>query len=174
MDDNALVENFKKLSRRFFRPRVVQSFVHEIAPAATEKQLASSESRMGLTIPPLLRRIYSEVGNGGFGPGYGLIGCEGGYRDDRDETIVGAYVGRRERDPKDRSWKWPEGLVPLFSWGGAIYTCGDFLAEHCPLHEFDPFHYKGKAPMQASLRPHDEDLPRYLSRWISGEEVMLK
>jgi hypothetical protein len=27
-------------------------------------------------LPPLLRRLYLEVGDGGFGPGYGLVGLE--------------------------------------------------------------------------------------------------
>jgi hypothetical protein len=29
----------------------------------------------------LLRELYTQVGNGGFGPGYGVFGLEGGYTD---------------------------------------------------------------------------------------------
>lgn len=41
----------------------------------------SAEAKMGLGLPPLLRELYTQVGNGGFGPGYGVFGLEGGYTD---------------------------------------------------------------------------------------------
>jgi len=37
---------------------------------------------MGFALPPLLERLYSEVGNGGFGPGYELCGLSGGFAED--------------------------------------------------------------------------------------------
>ncbi len=173
MTEDELIGNLKKLSRRFLGPRVRQSFVREIAMPATEEQLGQSEKQLGFGIPPLLRRIYTEVGNGGFGPGYGLIGCLGGYRDDRGDTIVEAYLGRSRRDPEDPEWRWPEKLVPLFSWGGACYTCGDFNLECSPLLEFYPHQYKRGSSLSAAFRPHGEALQEFLARWISGEEVML-
>jgi hypothetical protein len=33
---------------------------------------------MGFSLPPLLGRLWVEVANGGFGPGYGLLGLNGG------------------------------------------------------------------------------------------------
>lgn len=113
------------------------------------------------------------MGNGGFGPGYGLIGCAGGFRDARGETIVEAYRGRRQRDPEDPAWSWPEKMVPLFSWGGAVYTCGDFGFENCPLSEFDPYRYQGEDPMTSSFRTHGFTLGQFLFRWINGHEIML-
>jgi hypothetical protein len=39
----------------------------------TMEELAQAEEQLGFALPALLRRIYLEVGNGGFGPGYGLF-----------------------------------------------------------------------------------------------------
>src|SRR5690242_3913384 len=40
--------------------------------------VARDERRLGFTLPALLKRLYAEIGNGGFGPGYGLIGLTNG------------------------------------------------------------------------------------------------
>lgn len=44
-------------------------------PCATEDQLRRTEEAMGFPFPPLLRSLYRHVGNGGFGPGAGLVGA---------------------------------------------------------------------------------------------------
>jgi hypothetical protein len=49
---------------------------------ATPATVAEAEELAGRPLPPLLRRLYLEVGNGGFGPGYGLLGLRDGYRAD--------------------------------------------------------------------------------------------
>src|SRR5436305_14391050 len=40
---------------------------------ASEEQLSITEKLLGFTLPQLLRALYAEVANGGFGPGEG---CE--------------------------------------------------------------------------------------------------
>src|SRR5262249_58346171 len=49
-----------------------------IYPVASEASLHSAEQALGFALPQLLRQIYLEVGNGGCGPGYGLLGMAGG------------------------------------------------------------------------------------------------
>ncbi len=39
-----------------------------LVPAAQEA-VEEAERAVGLPVPPLLRRLYLELGNGGFGPG---------------------------------------------------------------------------------------------------------
>ena len=56
------------------------------APLAREDALASDERRLGFRLPLLMKRLYREIGNGGFGPGYGLIGLSGGALDDIGRT----------------------------------------------------------------------------------------
>lgn len=48
-------------------------------PPATEQQIRRTEQQLGFSLPPLLRLLYTQIANGGFGPGYGIIGAAGGY-----------------------------------------------------------------------------------------------
>jgi hypothetical protein len=48
-------------------------------PAATPAQVDEAERLMGVRLPPLLRRLYTEVGDGWFGPAFGLPAL---FRDD--------------------------------------------------------------------------------------------
>src|SRR4028119_998412 len=75
--------------------------VPPLYPVATEAEIADAERRLGFPLPLLLRRIYEEVGNGGFGPGGGLIGIDSGYPDSE---------GRRLPEKYDflRAQGWPE------------------------------------------------------------------
>ena len=59
--------------------------------AATESQLADAERRLGFALPPLLRRLYAEVANGGFGPGSGILGVAGGWTTDHRQTVEDLY-----------------------------------------------------------------------------------
>src|SRR5262245_22903230 len=60
-------------------------------PPATEVALARAERSLGFALPALLRQVYAHVGNGGFGPAYGLIGVPGGAKDDLGRSIVDLY-----------------------------------------------------------------------------------
>jgi hypothetical protein len=59
-------------------------------PPATEEQVRATEEALGLPLPPMLRLLYREVANGGFGPAYGITGVRGGWtygRSGHDETL---------------------------------------------------------------------------------------
>jgi SMI1 / KNR4 family (SUKH-1) len=63
-------------------------------PPASEEQLRATETAIGFLLPPVLRALYTEVANGGFGPGGGISGALGGYGSRLDEparTIVDDY-----------------------------------------------------------------------------------
>ena len=84
-------------------------------PPASEEQLAATESALGFSLSPLLRAIYAEVANGGFGPGTGLRGAIGGegsgvvLNNGEDESIVGCYASDRNHaqliDLADYEWQ---------------------------------------------------------------------
>lgn len=46
---------------------------------ATKQQILETEQLLGFSLPPLLRLLYTQMANGGFGPGNGIIGAIGGY-----------------------------------------------------------------------------------------------
>ena len=51
------------------------AYAHHYAfrPPASSADLAASEQRLGAALPPELRALYVELGDGGAGPGYGLL-----------------------------------------------------------------------------------------------------
>ena len=46
---------------------------------ATEQQIKETEQQLGFPLPHLLRLLYTQIANGGFGPGYGIIGAVNGF-----------------------------------------------------------------------------------------------
>ena len=65
-DEQALVERVKS----FVLTVPLRSASH--APPVSESDLVRAEALLGFGLPPLLRQLYLHVGNGGYGPGYGL------------------------------------------------------------------------------------------------------
>ena len=97
-------------------------------PPASADELAEAERRLGFALPSLLRRLYTEVANGSWGPGYGPTVAIGGARVDLDDGLVDWYRTMRDAgaDPDDASWPgWPDRLVAVCHWGCAIWSCVD-------------------------------------------------
>jgi hypothetical protein len=90
-------------------------------PPAKPSAVQRAESQLGAALPGLLRRLYLEVSNGGFGPGYGILGLDDGFRDDMNRTALDILNSRGD-------WPgMPGSLLSLCHWGCAIYS---FV--HCP------------------------------------------
>lgn len=126
---------------------------HDFAfPPATETQLQRTEVLLGFSLPPLLRSLYSELANGGFGPGLGLRGArEGygtigtplanGYRWLGDETLVKYRLRESLVDLAQftNQWQpqggsrvlrlscniWPRQLFPICDLGDDVEVCLD-------------------------------------------------
>jgi hypothetical protein len=109
-------------------------------PPATEQELQETERLLGFTLPPLLRAMYENIANGGFGPGGGIRGAINGYgrpatfESGSDETILTQHLDReRLIDLRDYAgqWRrspagdqlllpsdvWPQQLVPICDLG---------------------------------------------------------
>ena len=86
---------------------------------------------VGRALPALLRELYA-VANGGFGPGYGLLGLRDGFTDGSGRTAIEVLA-----EAQRGLWPgMPSGLLPLCTWGCAIYS---FV--HCPsgrMYGWDP------------------------------------
>src|SRR5687767_4174627 len=126
--------------RRRIRTKITDS--DGFSPADPDG-IADDERQFGFAFPPLLKRIYTEIGNGGFGPGYGLIGLSNGVPDDAGNTGPAIYKLFRDGDPEDPHWKWPEGLLPICDWGCAIRSCVDCADPNFRMRIFDPNEHRG-------------------------------
>jgi hypothetical protein len=73
---------------------------------AEDSTIAAAEARLGVRLPPALRRVYGEVADGGFGPGEGLLPLS---------QIVRQYEELRSPGMMPEGRAWPDGLLPLVS-----------------------------------------------------------
>jgi hypothetical protein len=142
----------------------------ELPSLATSEQVAETEQRLGYTLPPLLVRAYREIGNGGWGPGYGLMGIVGGFEGDSgDRTAIDHYETFRGDDPEDPGWKWPAGLLPINDWGCAIRTCIDCTSPLGAVWTFDPNSTRTiNDPIERCLAKTHESVAAWFEDWVSG------
>ncbi|MGV9453667.1 SMI1/KNR4 family protein [Streptomyces sp. NPDC003635] len=104
--------------------------VDEAAPAR-------AEAALGFPLPPLLAELYLRIGDGGFGPEYGLLPLLDSPPSGEPAAVV-QYLANRESGRKDPDWPWPEGVLPISHWGCAMYACVDCLAPEAPVLLFEP------------------------------------
>jgi hypothetical protein len=70
-------------------------------PPATEEQLRATEGVLGFPLPHLLRALYAQLANAGFGPRYGIMGALGGYADNFGTIVDAALMRRKGYRPVD-------------------------------------------------------------------------
>jgi hypothetical protein len=132
-------------------------------------EIANDEKRLGFALPPLLKRLYTEIGNGGFGPGYGLIGLTNGVPDDLGKTAPETYGLIRGTSRDDPSWKWPEGLLPICHWGCAILSCIDCTDPNFRMRIFDPNVHDGD--WDACFFDESDGFDIWIREWASGVDL---
>lgn len=143
-------------------------------PPATAEQIRSTEQALGFALPPVLKAIYSQVANGGFGPGHGLIGAVEGFCEAGDLVENYQFYVRRARlialeesEPQGQGWElpettWPRLLLPLCDWDWAAVSCLDCQTEKVylclPGSHAGYYHLELQAP----------SLESWLEQWLHG------
>jgi hypothetical protein len=136
-------------------------------PPVTASELLAAEERMGYRLPDLLRRLYTEVANGGFGPmSGGILGlAQGGRRDERGVTAVEEYLTTRELneslgfpliDAGCNAW-W---YVSLTKPGNPVY-----------LFDWDGWDESEQSAPEAAINHTGPTLAEWLGRWADGHDV---
>jgi hypothetical protein len=168
-----------------FSPRRVELF-----PPASELVVEDSETRLEFRLPPLLRELYTQVANGGFGPGYGIFGLEGGYADamitmgEEGGTLLDWYYAYRgtdrrmpelgsqlakdassilfiDPDPESGNWTWFDKLLPISHHGDWQLSCIDCSSPIYPVLHFDG--------QQSILRRVCPTFGAWIDAWLTGE-----
>jgi hypothetical protein len=143
-----------------------------IYPVTSIPTLGGAEKSLGFTFPPLLRQIYLEVANGGFGPGYGLLGIPGGATDDTGYNAVELYHSFRRSVSDDPMWQWPSHLVPVCYLGCAMYACIDCTTVAGAMVWFEPNPRDPGEPLHRFLIPVASSLELWLTMWLNDEDWM--
>lgn len=81
-------------------------------PCLTEKEILAFEESHCITLPEDYREFISEIGNGGFGPGYGLLPL--------DKAVVDFKLNNKPEIPLNKSFRyqddWNEEWIFSFDW----------------------------------------------------------
>ncbi len=144
--ESALIERLKETIRTHHHPTEEYSWHHQTPSSpVTGDDLAQAEIQLGFELPSFLRRVYLEVGNGGFGPGYGLFPLN--THSSSIDSLVTAYLAMRSmsQEDSDEHWTdeeekpvlWPERVLMLCDWGCNIYSCLDCSSSDLPIFRMD-------------------------------------
>jgi hypothetical protein len=91
----------------------------DLASPASYELVISSEREIGFPLWSDHRQILMELANGGFGPGYGLLGIQGGRVDDDGRSLIEL----RHLILSPEEFKLP--IVPICDWGGGAWSMLD-------------------------------------------------
>ena len=103
----------EKIRTRALDPSTIHDMAEGLSPAPkintviTKAELEKTEAELDFKFPELLVDIYTKIGNGGFGPGYGLYSIE------EAKKLYAELMSVEENE-------WERGTWPLCTWGCAI------------------------------------------------------
>jgi len=135
------------------------------APCPHE-EVDRAEVELGFSFPPLLRRLLTEVGDGGFGPGYGIVGIAGW--DESGAHLVELYRDFRDDADGTPADGWPEGLLPLVHNGCGDYACVDVLSPGSPIVGADLGGADVDDLLAHALVPVAPTLEAWLEEWLAA------
>ena len=138
----------------------------ELGGTLPEGVIAAMERELSLEFPETLRRLYAEVGDGGFGPGYGFLRMSTATALD-EETVADLYQSLHGPDLSDSSWHWPDGLLLVCEWGRGIRA-----GVVCPTNRvvvFDPNLHD--SDWSDTFLDQDCTLDEWLQKWCDGVDL---
>ena len=139
-------------------------------PPATLHAVTESEREIGQQIPPFLRSLYLEIGNGGFGPSYGLLGVAGGATDDLGHNAVNQWKSANEILPTYLPGNPPSpypNLLPCIYAGCTAYLCVDCSKPDAQMWEYDP---GNGDDWKFIFSPMQITLPELMAEWLRDKE----
>jgi hypothetical protein len=135
-------------------------------PPVAAKELQKTERALGFQLPELLRALYLQVGNGGFGPEYGIVGTKGGFKLDRC-SLETCYQGMLQLEQENSLWRWPKRLLPLANYGCGMWSCVDCEYKKLPMILWEPNN------LESALEGADARLDWAQAFWDQGRSLTL-
>jgi hypothetical protein len=99
--------------------------------------LSRAEATLGFPLPALLADLYLRIGDGGFGPSYGMLPLLDSPPAGEPAAVT-QYFANRASGRKDPDWPWPDGVLPISHWGCAMYACVDCHTQEATVLLFEP------------------------------------
>ncbi len=145
----------------------------KLGPPLDLGQVPAIEAVLGFRLPPLILDLYARIGNGGFGPAYGLMGLNPTDRPSFGGNAVAVVLLLRgagfEDDPPPQPW--PLGLLPIVHLGCSLYTLVDCLDPALPVLTFDADGPDAEAdlPIREVVKHNGIGFVDWLTRWATFE-----
>jgi|SRR6185437_1240805 len=140
----------------------MRSRAKTVSPPVSAAAIQNAEAALGFTLPALLAKLYGQVANGGFGPGYGIMGLDGGHTNDDGDSCVKLY--RKFRMPYRGKVIWPDGYLPVCYGGCSLYSVLDCSSDAAPVLAIDLA--DGCSP--SAFRKESASLLEWLDAWFRG------
>jgi len=146
-----------ELAPRGFSIRGLFGGRRELPKPAALADVRSIEQALEVTFPPFLVRLYTEVADGGFGPGSGLLSLAGLLK----ETRI-----RRAGEDLPRRRRWRATLLPLVQLDPG-WTCVDTATG--AVIDWDPedlTEWASAERFRASFSERSPSLQAWLGQWV--------
>lgn len=152
LSDDAIVDKVRAYAeaRRLPRPAPVEA-------------AAELEAAVGYPMPPLLRRLYCEVANGGFGVDGVVSLSDSGRWFSEEESLLSVH----------REWSapggalYPDHILPIMTMGCAIWWCVDLSTVEGRMWGWDP----NRGCERHYLFREKFTLAAWLTDWLDGHRT---
>jgi hypothetical protein len=133
-------------------------------PPVTAEQLEAAETALGFRLPEFMRQLYLQVGNGGFGPGYGLLEL-GDESTDDERTVVGFFVKIVINVPPPPYRPWPKQFLFIADWGCGIWSLLNW--QDGRVYRFNGDMYDAdNQPWESEIVPEAPSLEAWFEDWF--------
>ena len=143
----------------------------KVFSVASDADVDALEGDLGFSIPGFYRDLLTSVGNGGYGPGYGLAGTLHGARPEGD-YVADLYKAFREPRPHDPLWNWPGKLLPAAHMGCGMYWCIDCAGSEGRVIWFEPNPHEVGKPWDDAMIPLATSVQDWFERWLDGDTFL--
>ena len=131
-------------------------------PPIPLERLAMAEAEFGFSLPEFMRQLYLQVGNGGFGPGYGLFPL-GESSADYEMIETYARMVSTNIPPPDRPW--PKEFVLIADWGCGIYSSLNW--QKGSVHRFNGDLHEDGQPWESVFASEAPSLEAWFEDWFA-------
>jgi hypothetical protein len=137
----------------------------KINPTINQVEIDEAENKLGFKLPQLLKDIYTQIGNGGFGPGYGLYQLQ---------TMVHIYL----EYINNNRMNWKKSLLPILTWGCRYESSIDCLSTEGQVYftEIIEDNENNNSPIQIATKTQTQSFEKFMNDWANGvnlwDEIM--
>jgi hypothetical protein len=167
MDDRVL-PLIEQIKLKISEDTVAEVYAAEYPPVPLA-EIEVAEQILGFRLPELLRVLYIQVANGGFGPYDGIVGLAGGWSTNNGdgETLLELYQTYQLGFPFFPLWQWPLALLPICEDGYGV-VCLDCSQPENPMIsvQFETPDTKGVG-WELRLRQEAPSFQNWLEVWVN-------